>query len=215
MLSIVVAQRDRTRAKAATLEEAAAAAAAREAAAVAQVAKLQADNDALYERVRFVEGYAASQVCAPVVGAITGVRRPHIDECVYAHLARNASRSQGADTRVGMTQRVSVQAAAAAAGPVTVDANGVRLPPPSRKAARYSCGPFAVAVEPTEPTAAAAAASSSAAAARRRNRYMCFAGDFGGGVVAPALPGGDGDAEARYRRAYEDRLNPLNGTRMF
>jgi len=110
-----------------------------------------------------------------------------------------------------------VQAAAAAAGPVTVevDANGVRLPPPSRKAARYSCGPFAVAVEPTEPTAAAAAAaasSSGAAAARRRNRYMCFAGDFGGGVVAPALPGGDGDAEARYRRAYEDRLNPFNGT---
>jgi len=33
---------------------------------------------------------------------------------------------------------------------VEVDANGVRLPPPSRKAARYSCGPFAVAVEPTE-----------------------------------------------------------------
>jgi hypothetical protein len=117
-----------------------------------------------------------------------------------------------------MTERLSAQAAAAAAGPVTVDANGVRLPPSSRKAARYSCGPFAVAVEPTEPTATAeaqATASSGAAAARRRNRYMCFAGDFGGGVVAPALPGGDGDAEARYRRAYEDRLNPFNGTRAF
>jgi hypothetical protein len=68
----VVAQRDRMRAKAATLEEAAAAAAVREAAAVAQVAKLQADNDALYERVRFVEGYAASQVGARVVGAMMG-----------------------------------------------------------------------------------------------------------------------------------------------
>jgi hypothetical protein len=88
----------------------------------------QADNAALYERVRFVEGYAATRA-----------------------------------------------AAAAAAGPVAVDVNGVRLPPPqsSRKAARYSCGPFAVAVEPTEPPPVAAAPSGGGAVGRRRNaRYV-------------------------------------------
>ena len=54
-------------------------------------------------------------------------------------------------------------------------------------------------------------ASSAAAAARRRNRYSCFAGHVGGSVEGPAL-GPEGDAEARYRRAYEARLNPFNGT---
>jgi hypothetical protein len=94
MLAIVVAQRDRMRAKAATLEEAAAAAAAREAAAVAQVAKLQADNDALYERVRFVEGYAASQVCAPVVGVMMRGHTSTRNACWYAQLAQHASTSE-------------------------------------------------------------------------------------------------------------------------
>ena len=33
-----------------------------------------------------------------------------------------------------------------------------------------------------------------------------------GRVEAPAI-GGEGEAESRYRRAYEDRLNPFNGAR--
>jgi len=157
MLEIVVAQRERFRQRNAELEEQLTAVNDKMAKNNTEHEDTKKDNLALYEKIRFLQGYYSKQ----------------------------AAQQDGR--------------------PISVDRDGVPLPSEVNKGARYSCGPFALQVDDS----AQGTSDSQAARSRRRNRYSCFAGNVGGSVDAPAI-GGEGDAEARYRRAYEDRLNPFN-----
>lgn len=177
----MTSQRDRFRGKAEALDvELAAAVQARQRAEEA-AHKAVSDRDELYNKVRFLEAYAAGTVRSQEAALFAfHSSRSHVSvRCVLRIRPQIGS---GADKAAG--------------------AGGV-------DAARISCGPllFAVEDEAQSGDGADGGAAGPGHARRRRARVTCFGGDQGAAArrkVVGQLPP-EGAAEGRARRAFEAR----------